>query len=67
MLGELVKWKGEDGGWRTGRRVKSAVNGLAAGYALVQHSCNYQLEWVRASKLEQWQPRSEWEVASGKN
>lgn len=76
MLGELVKWLGDDGGWRTGRSVEGAMQretvygkteyGATVPVGervrrLVQHSCTYELEWVEASKLTPWQTRSEWE------
>lgn len=75
-FGPLVKWKADDGGWRTGRVVYSAmqretvyakndyVTTVPVGekvLRLVQHSCNLELEWVDVSKLEPWQTRDEWE------
>lgn len=75
-LGQLVKWKGDDGGWRTGRVVQAAMQRETVYFKndygatvparetvkrLVQHSCTRDLEWVDSTKLEPWQTRDEWE------
>lgn len=73
-LGRLVKWLGDDGGWHTGREVLHPDNSRVVSSeivdphpkprtwkVLVRESCDGKLTWVDLSKLQPWQPRSEWE------
>jgi hypothetical protein len=61
----LVKWVGEDGGWKVGRTF--ACEGVVAiqdGAYLVRHSHTNELEWVDGFCLSRYPMREEWEAKS---
>jgi hypothetical protein len=61
----LVKWVGEDGGWKVGRTFSCEGAGVMSGDDyLVRHSHTGELEWVDVFCLSRYPMREEWEAKS---
>jgi hypothetical protein len=64
----LVKWVGEDGGWKVGHLMKSAGvcvhPWLKVNWSLVRHSHTGELEFVANADLSRYPMREEWEAKS---
>jgi hypothetical protein len=61
----LVKWVGEDGGWKVGRvMVSGGIEISAHGSNLVRHSHTGELELVPIDAIQSYPMREEWEAKS---